>query len=526
MREGRKAFTAGDYPRAALLFDEAARAPESSVSPEAHEYLALARERAGQLAHAKAQYEEYLRRYPTGEGADRVRQRLAAMSTARAAPSTPLAPRREGRPRMDVDAFGSLYAGFRRESLFTGGQELLLDNSLLTDVHLDARVRRRGRTLRSQLAASYWHGFLPDGSDGEARIYTAFLEAGEPGDTLSGSIGRRSASARGVIGRYDGVQVSYPVGERWELGAIAGFPLDTPAFADFDWKRTLAGVSASVRGLAEGLDANLFFEGQMDTSTIDRAAIGGEVRYFSKGRMLAGFLDFDVYFQSLNVAQIFGTWPVHPRLYLTGTIDYRNVPILTAQNALMGQGVGDLSGLANLFSQSEIKQLAEDRTAKSASFTLNASYQLAPDLQLAGDFVASHLSGTETSGGIEGFDGTGFEFGYSARLIANDVIAPGDLGVVTLRYFDGSHVDSIAAGFDARYPLTPDVRLNPRLWADYRFADVAGDLFRMVPSLRLDWRVMGFEIEPEAGFEWFEPIGGPNERQLGYVVSLGIRYDF
>lgn len=31
--------------------------------------LGLARERNGQLAHAKAEYEEYLREYPNGEGA-------------------------------------------------------------------------------------------------------------------------------------------------------------------------------------------------------------------------------------------------------------------------------------------------------------------------------------------------------------------------------------------------------------------------------------------------------------------------
>jgi hypothetical protein len=37
---------------------------------------------------------------------------------------------------------------------------------------------------------------------------------------------------------------------------------------------------------------------------------------------------------------------------------------------------------------------------------------------------------------------------------------------------------------------------------------------------------LGFEIQPEAGFEWLEPIGGPSQRQLGYLVSLGVRYDF
>jgi len=46
------------------------------------------RERAGQLAQAKAEYQAYLRRYPQGAGADRVRQRLQALAAASIAPRT------------------------------------------------------------------------------------------------------------------------------------------------------------------------------------------------------------------------------------------------------------------------------------------------------------------------------------------------------------------------------------------------------------------------------------------------------
>ena len=55
-------------------------------SKEAQEYLGLARERNGQLAHAKAEYRIYLAKYPEGEDAQRVRQRLDALVTAYQAP--------------------------------------------------------------------------------------------------------------------------------------------------------------------------------------------------------------------------------------------------------------------------------------------------------------------------------------------------------------------------------------------------------------------------------------------------------
>ena len=46
---------------------------------EAQELLAIAREKNGQLAHAKAEYERYLALYSETEGAARVKQRLAAL---------------------------------------------------------------------------------------------------------------------------------------------------------------------------------------------------------------------------------------------------------------------------------------------------------------------------------------------------------------------------------------------------------------------------------------------------------------
>jgi len=64
------------------------------------ELLGLARERSGQLAHAKAEYEEYLRRYPSGEAAERITRRLATLRaaslSARTAPVVAVARQRAG----------------------------------------------------------------------------------------------------------------------------------------------------------------------------------------------------------------------------------------------------------------------------------------------------------------------------------------------------------------------------------------------------------------------------------------------
>ena len=75
---------AHDYPTAIALLTKLQRQPEYPDRARAQELLGLARERAGQLAHAKAEYEEYLRRYPQGEAAERVAFRLRILRAAEA----------------------------------------------------------------------------------------------------------------------------------------------------------------------------------------------------------------------------------------------------------------------------------------------------------------------------------------------------------------------------------------------------------------------------------------------------------
>ena len=55
-------MSARDYPKALALLTKLQRQPEFPERARAQELLGLARERSGQLAHAKAEYEEYLRR--------------------------------------------------------------------------------------------------------------------------------------------------------------------------------------------------------------------------------------------------------------------------------------------------------------------------------------------------------------------------------------------------------------------------------------------------------------------------------
>jgi len=90
MKEARTAIAEKDVARAVQLLTRVLGYPENKYSADALELLGVARERNGQMAHAKAEYEAYLVRYPESEGAGRVRQRLAGIMTARETPKTTL----------------------------------------------------------------------------------------------------------------------------------------------------------------------------------------------------------------------------------------------------------------------------------------------------------------------------------------------------------------------------------------------------------------------------------------------------
>ena len=82
MAEGRAAITRENYAAAIRAFTRLVALPENAYSRDAQEFLALSYERRGETARARLEYQKYLERYPSGEDAVRVRQRLAALQSA------------------------------------------------------------------------------------------------------------------------------------------------------------------------------------------------------------------------------------------------------------------------------------------------------------------------------------------------------------------------------------------------------------------------------------------------------------
>ena len=141
MRESEEAMTSGNYRRAIQLYTKVLQYPNHIFLQDAQEYLGLARERNGQIAHAKAEYEKYMRLYPDGAGAERVRQRLEGILTARAKPKEKLrkSKKEEEEGKWNSEVYGSFSQFYYRDVSFTDPDgERVNQSTLSSDLDIDA----------------------------------------------------------------------------------------------------------------------------------------------------------------------------------------------------------------------------------------------------------------------------------------------------------------------------------------------------------------------------------------------------
>lgn len=536
MQEANKEMTAKNYPRAIQLYTKILSRPESDLSQDAHELLGLARDRNNQLAHAKAEYEKYLKKYPKGEGADRVRQRLNGLLTAGDKPKERLRSAKISRDPeetvWDTQFFGSFsqfYSYDETDSDSTGASRINRSDSS-SDFDFNTRFRSDKYEIRTQFVGGYDADFREDGDENEVSVNTLNVEVKDIKRKLFGRFGRQFESSGGVLGRYDGGLLSYDINSKIKVNGVAGVPVESTKVAPLDINKRFYGMSFDLGTFAKYWNFNIYGINQDVDGITDRQAVGGEARYFHPQRSFLTLFDYDVSFKELNLFIFSGDYvfPAKTRWHLT--LDYRKSPILTTSNALQGQvGVNDISDLLKTLSEDDVRKLARDRTAKSRSMIFSVTQELNDQFQLNGEFSVSELSGTPASGGVPASPSTGAEFFYSSQLIGSSLFLENDITIFGLRYSDLQNVDSYSVDLNTRFPITRDLRINPRVRIDYRKnKNDNGDRVNIRPLVRLDYRWKRWlRFELEGGREWIdETVIGDSQKSTNYFFSLGARAFF
>ena len=532
--QARSAMTARNYDRAVQLYTKLLRYPEHAHSREAQELLGLARERKGQVAHAKAEYETYLRVYPDGEGADRVRQRLAAVLTSRARPKKKLrtAKRRTQDGSWETQLYGGLSQAYSRQERFTDFEGRVTDRSdLFTDADLTARAFDDNSEVKFQFVGGHAFNFLDETDANESRISNLYFDGLHRSSGLSTRLGRQSQSSGGVLGRFDGGKVGYRLMPDVALNLVGGFPIVSTTSTVINYDKRFLGANVDLGRYADHWDFNLFAIEQHSDGILDRRAVGGEARFVDiETGSVFSLLDYDVSYSVLNIALMTGNFSLPDKTMLNVVLDYRRSPIQTTTTGLQGLQVGDLSDALVSFSEDALRSFAEDRTAISRSATLGAARPLDERFQVSGDVTVSHLTDTTASGGIEATPGTGYEFLYTAQFIGTGLVKESDTSILGLSYSDRDGSDTVSGSLNIRYPISREWRINPRLRGDYRWEDLDStqNRIRFKPSLKTDYRLRRWlRLEAEIGAEWStQRFVDDTEESTDFFMTLGYRVDY
>ncbi|MBK7949222.1 MAG: tetratricopeptide repeat protein [Deltaproteobacteria bacterium] len=534
LSEARRSLRDGDADRATALLNRILELPPESVDVRirmnARELLGLTFERRAQLANARAEYEAYLREFPDGGGATRVAQRLDALLTAASEPRKKLKPvtvRRQGRG-VDADVYGMLASRYYRSDAIVAEQDgYPLRSDIFSDANVAGRLETEDWRVRGDFFGSYDYD-LSEGRSNDVLIRALSVEVEDRKRGIDMTLGRQRRSDSGVLGRFDGLRVTSRLGSRFEIAALAGLPVQSLRDTLPNTDKIFAGGSVTGRDLGiEGFEGQLFLIGQEAYGKTDRVGLGGEFRYSRSNSFSVLYLDYDPYFNSLNTALVTSTIPVSQDLSVLVQAERRNTPILTTSNALIGQLEDDLSELGNTYSDSEIKQLAEDRTFVLYSGMTGFTHQTTQDLQIAGDVTVYYLEGTPASGNVPESDSSGPDFSTSLQATVNDWLLEGGAVTVGARYFESDAARALGLTTAGRVPLFGNLRVHPRALLEYRDSSFEGERIRMAPSLEFIWQPSSFWIDLEVGLDWTKPLaGGISSELLGHWVDLTLRWDF
>ena len=556
MDEARAALHKSNLGAAIQLLTKILKYPENQYSAEAQELLGVARQKSGQLAEARAEYEDYLRRYPTGEQSERVRQRLAGIETASGEPNAPLH-MPNGQPAGTLPAgkftpshettwtlVGSASAFYIRDDSFNS----VRDPSVAPDPNADPDSHRvhQNEILSSLDATAAWnndqtrgrirfsgteeHLFDPASRD-LAGVAALSVDTLVKDWNLRSVIGRQSLNTDGVLGRFDGGLLSWQPLSMLRLDLVGGSPALSRFDLPFKDDKYFYGAGMGL-GPFNGLETTLYAIEQRDRWLVDREAVGADVRYFDESKFAFGNVDYDVHFQRLNAAIFSGSWILPDKSTIYGGADYRRTPYLSTWNALLNQPFVTLYDMLKAQGNADLQQFALGQTPIYKSAMLGFSHPLTDKLQVSADATVVNLTQPISPIGLDPSLAAlpaGNEYYYSTQLIANNLIKEGDMYIAALRYSQLATSNRFVLDFNSRFPLTNDWRISPRLRLGYA-GGRGNDLteYTVLPSILADYYwTKDLSFEAEIGVQWTSTTQtGIRSRDTEVMATVGVRYDF
>ncbi len=511
--------------------------PPNSVTQDAQEMIGLAWERSGNLSRAKMEYELYLKLFDTGEGAQRVAQRLASMGVAPAKAETTLQGAKPAAPKGSETKFtGNLaqyyFGGKTRSqslvSLDAGIDQSTLtkttESALVTNVDLGARYTTDDSDVRAVLRGTGSTN-LSATSKNTSILNAAYVDYRDKGTGLAMRVGRQSAINGGLLGMFDGVSLTYPVRPGIRVNVMGGVPANPLVSAPAE--RLFAGM-VEADSITENLSGDMYILNQTTEGITNRRAIGTEARYSDERGSMYALLDYDQLFRAVNAITLQGSMQGPGQTTYTLLLDSRKAPSLQLTNALISTGVASLKTLLLTQTLDDVVGAARATTAQARQVLFSVSKPLGEKWQATGDVRFSDIGALPAVGNFEATPATGAQYGVSMQLTGSNLYSKRDinnfnLSLLSTPTFHGAQVAyNNLTGFDEnKFTLEPSLRL-------YVQKDTAGaKMMRVTPGVRSSYNVSKrTSVMGEAMLEHSTNQGPTNHDTTNSVFFyFGVRYE-
>lgn len=536
MAEGRAAIARENYAGAIRAFARLLALPENAYSRDAQEFLALSYERRGETARARLEYQKYLERYPSGDDAVRVRQRLAALQSAPApaALRAPEAPAQGSR----LMTYGSLsqfyYHGNSHietqpvvANAFEPSSLSIIDQSaLVTNVDLGARLLTEAHDNRFVFRDTNQQNFIT-GQDDLNRLTAAYYEYRYKPADLSARLGRQPGTTGGVLGRFDGALLGYGVTPRWRLNALAGEPVPLTGFR-LDSRQRFYGLNTDLGPFGERWNANLYVVRQTVDGFADREAAGVELRYIAPQGSFISLVDYDTLFRQVNIGTIQANWQSARKTTYTFLLDRRKTPSLQTANAVIGEATSSVTSLVALYGEEELRRRAGALTATATSGAAGFAHPVSKAWQLGLDYRVMRISATEGTNNAPATPDTGNVHALSAQAIGSGLFSRRDVTTITLSGVAADTYTGAAFGITSRLPVGESWLFGGSLLLYAQDNDNGSTLKRVYGTLRTEYRLKAnVTLEVEIGIDNTRSQSDISEESFDRgFLSLGYRWDF
>jgi len=505
LTDARTALGNHKYPEAVDLLNRLLRQPEYPARADAQELMGLVRERAGQMAQAKAEYEEYLQRYPDGAGAARVRGRLQTLAAASLDPKSTGEFGAAQANRWTMAGSAALTYQYGKDQTISAGQTTTNNSVNAALVYADLLLRDRGERydFTARVDAGYTHNLVTTNGGSQDRTTAAYVELTDRQFGLTGRFGRQSLAAQGVVGLFDGLYLGYQVSPTWSVSAAAGLPAYT-SYSSVSSHQKFGTVTAEFDPFHHAWVFDTYVLDETTNGLTERRSVGFQTRYFIPGLTAVALVDYDIAFKQLNSVTLIGNAKVGQYWILGFDADHRRSPLLQLSNSLIGQSVQDLPTLAENLTPSQLRQLAADRTATSNTVVVSATRSFGERWQFQAELGGLELSGTPASDAVlpnvqavSATQSTGLDKNASLQLAGSSLLQASDLHIFSTRFDKSPTSTSTTLSWDARFVVRGNWRLGPRLAVE-RLNDstLGGAQMLYLPQVRGDWtsRVQVFEV--------------------------------